>query len=131
METKMKFSIGLCFIFSTIALGIFIPWFWIMKSISDFEVFAVIACLILIGYLILFIAPYFFITAQILSICTYLYILFKYKANKTNKTYITWLIIITLMVLPNIILFKDVSSIYHAAFTFDWWGNADYFKFPF
>lgn len=114
-----------CLISSTIAIGVFFPWFKLIEVSSTLEVFVGILCLFLIGSLILFIAPFIFAGAHIISIISYAFIIIKYRTDPIDKK---MLIILTILLLPNIILYKDVYEIYHAVFTLDWWGNAEYFR---
>lgn len=127
MKNKIYLPIIICIVSEICALGIFIPWFKIMKMSIFIEVGMGILCMIIIGYLILFLAPIVFAISQIISIISYLYIILKYRTNRIDRK---WLIISTVLLLPNMLFFNDVYLMYHAIFTFDWWGNAKYFRFP-
>ena len=124
MNKRMK----ICLISAIVAEGIFIPWFNIIEKVPYLDVFIVASTLMLIGLLVIFIAPMVFIAAHIISIISYASIFIEHGTNKMQKK---WLIILTLLLLPNIIFYKDVYLIYHSVFTLNWWGNAGKFIIPF
>lgn len=124
MNKRMK----ICLATAIIAEGIFIPWFNIIEMIPNLHILIEVLTFMLIGLLVILIAPMVFIAAQIISIISYASIFIKHGTNKIQKK---WIIVLTILLLPNIIFYKDVYLIYHSVLAVDWWGHAGEFVFRF